>query len=91
MNITSPVVSFVPELLTIEIETLETLTWGFLVVNWDNPPIFVAAITGYDVYLYTLNGVDRYRSIPDPYINNLDAFWEDFDGTNLINLITNRL
>ena len=91
MNVTSPIVSFEPEILTIEVETLDTLTWAFLVVNWDNPPTFVATIAGYDVYLYTLNSVDRYRSIPEPYVNNLDAFWEDFDGTNLINLITNRL
>jgi hypothetical protein len=91
MNITSPILSFAPEILTIEVETLDTLTWAFLVVNWDNPPTFVATIAGYDIYLYTLNSVNRYRSVPEPYVNSLDAFWEDFDGTNLINLITNRL
>jgi hypothetical protein len=91
MNITSPIVSFAPEILTIQVETLDTFTWAFLVVNWDNPPTFVATIAGYDIYLYTLNSVDRYRSVPEPYVNSLDAFWEDFDGTNLINLITNRL
>ena len=91
MNITSPIVSFASEILTIKVETLDTFTWAFLVVNWDNPPTFVATIAGYDIYLYTLNSVDRYRSVPEPYVNSLDAFWEDFDGTNLINLITNRL
>ena len=65
-------------------------TWVGLVNHWSVEPFFIALITGGDVFGYTLSGITRYRFIPTDYNPTLDAFYSDFDGTNLTNLITTR-
>jgi len=65
-------------------------TWEYLVYNWSSEPTLNAAIVGGDVYDYELDGVTRYRFVPNPYDSTHDAFYSDFDGTNLTNLIVAR-
>tara|TARA_R110002012_G_scaffold284722_1_gene475600 strand:- start:517 stop:1131 length:615 start_codon:yes stop_codon:yes gene_type:complete len=65
-------------------------TWEYLVYNWSSEPTLNTAIVGGDVYDYELDGVTRYRFVPNPYDSTQDAFYSDFDGTNLTNLIVTR-
>jgi len=65
-------------------------TWEYLVYNWSSEPVLNATIAGGDVYDYELDGVTRYRFVPNPYDSTQDAFYSDFDGTNLTNLIVAR-
>ena len=66
------------------------LTWNTLATEWDVEPSLVAAIDGGDVYTYVLEGVTRYRLVPDPYVAALDVFYEAFDGTTLSGPIVAR-
>lgn len=65
-------------------------TWEYLLMNWSVEPTLNTAIVGGDVYNYTLNGTTRYRFVPTTYDPTQDAFYENFDGTNLTGLITAR-
>lgn len=65
-------------------------TWEYLVYNWSSEPTLNTTIIGGNVYNYELDGVTRYRLVPNPYDATQDAFYADFDGTNLTNLITTR-
>lgn len=66
-----------------------TLTWDFLVDNWSVKPTKVFIPTG-KVFTYTLLGTTRYRFVPTIYNPTQDAFYSNFDGTTLTNLITTR-
>ncbi len=66
------------------------LSWSYLVSNWTVEPTLSTTIVSGDVYDYELDGVTRYRLVPEPYNSTQDAFYSDFDGTNLTNLITTR-
>lgn len=72
------------------INSNEVITWEYLVMNWSVEPTLNTAITAGDVYDYTLNGTTRYRFVPTNYNPTQDAFYANFDGTNLNNLITTR-
>lgn len=65
-------------------------TWEYLVANWSVEPSLNTAISGGDVYDYTLNGTTRYRFVPTTYNPTQDAFYADFDGTTLTDLIITR-
>lgn len=65
-------------------------TWTYLVAQWDNPPSLAATIAAGQVYLYTLNGISRYRLVPAPYDAGNDAFYSGFNGTTLSGIIAAR-
>ena len=65
-------------------------TWEYLVANWSVEPALNTAISGGDVYDYTLNGTTRYRFIPTTYNPTQDAFYESFTSGTLSGLITTR-
>lgn len=64
--------------------------WNYLVKNWSVIPTENTVIAGGTVWDYTLNGVTRYRFVPDTYNPTQDAFYETFDGVTLSNQITTR-
>lgn len=64
--------------------------WVYLKEKWDAPPTLNATIASGAVYNYTLNGVTRYRLVPEPYLAANDAFWTSFDGTTLSGLVAAR-
>lgn len=66
------------------------ITWTLLASKWDVAPTVAASISGGTVYQYTLDGVTRYRFVPDQYDAAQDAFYSSFDGTTLSDLITTR-
>lgn len=59
-------------------------TWEYLVNNYSVNPIFLGVSGGGKVFSYTLNGVTRYRFVPNAYDPTLDAFYEDLALTILI-------
>ena len=71
-------------------EAIKGLSWNFLVAKWSVEPTELATIASGVVWEYTLESTTRYRLVPTPYSPTQDAFYEDFDGTNLTNLITTR-
>lgn len=66
--------------------------WTFLVTHWNTKPVLNtgSTLTTGRVYDYVLNGVTRYRFVPNTYDAVQDAFYANFDGTNLTNQITTR-
>jgi hypothetical protein len=52
-------------------------------MQWDTEPSTAAVIGAGEVLTYTLQGVTRYRLVPNPYDSTEDAFYAAFDGTNL--------
>lgn len=68
----------------------DLLTWEYLVANWSVEPSLNTAISGGDVYDYTLNGTTRYRFVPTTYNPTEDAFYESFTSGTLSGLITTR-
>ena len=65
-------------------------TREYLVTNWSVTPTLNTAITGGDVYDYTLDWITRYRFVPTTYNPTQDTFYWAFDWTNLTSLITTR-
>jgi len=66
------------------------LTWNYLTLNWTSKPVLNTTIASGSVYDYELDGITRYRLVPTQYDATQDAFYSNFDGTNLANLITTR-
>jgi hypothetical protein len=64
--------------------------WTYYVTKWDTAPTLVATITGGSVYVYTLDGVTRYRFVPTTYSASQDAFYTSFSNPTLSGLITTR-
>lgn len=69
---------------------VEQLLWTYYATNWDEPPELVGSIPAGSVYMYRLDGVSRFRLVPSPYDPKLDAFFENFDGATLDDLIATR-
>lgn len=67
-----------------------TIQWIFLASHFSIEPEEVATIDDGTVFKYTLEGVERFRLVPEPYDPSEDAFFEAFDGTTLTNLIIKR-
>ena len=67
-----------------------SLTWEKLVLTWSTEPIELATITSGTVLSYTLDSITRYRLIPTTYNPTQDAFYANFDGVTLTNLIVAR-
>ena len=65
-------------------------SFDYFLINFSIEPFLIATIQDGAVYSYTLDGVTRFRFVPDPYDPRQDAFYEDFDGTDLLNLIIRR-
>lgn len=86
--------AYVQSLLTAQVLVLADLIdqkpWSTYVTNWDAAPTFNTSISSGDVYNYLWNGVTRYRLVPSTYTPNDDAFYLNFDGTTLSNLIVTR-
>ena len=51
----------------------DPLTWSDLATRWDSEPVDL----GDGVYRYTLDGVERFRRVPDPYVAAQDTFFAD--------------
>lgn len=64
--------------------------WIYYATSWSVTPSFNSNITNGDVYNYTLDSVTRYRLVPTVYDATQDAFYENFDGIALTNLIITR-
>ena len=76
-------------------ETIVTISaseynWNYLVTVWTEPPFWVSTIAEGSVFNYTLNGITRFRLVPDPYGAAQDAFYTTFAGGVLSGLITTR-
>jgi len=67
-----------------------SITWDYLVANWSSEPTLNAAISGGEVYDYTLSGVTRYRFVPTTYDPTQDAFYSTYESETLSNLIATR-
>jgi hypothetical protein len=61
-------------------------TWDYFALNWDEAPTLITD----NVYEYTLKGVTRYRYVPSTYDPTLDAFFANWDGENVSDLIVAR-
>lgn len=66
------------------------ISWSQLATTWSTAPTLNTAITGGDVYNYTLNGVTRYRFVPTTYDATQDAFYSEFSNPTLSGLIVTR-
>lgn len=66
------------------------LDWGYLSSHFSQDPILAATITGGEVWEYVLNGVTRYRFVPNPYSYSGDAFYSTYTGGVLSGLIVAR-
>ena len=70
------------------------LTWPHLAEAWSAEPSQVGTATVSNeagaVWEYTLDGVTRYRFVPDVYNPTLDAFYSEFTGGALSGLIVAR-
>lgn len=67
-----------------------TDTWAFFKDCWSVPPTQVGTTAGGVVYAYELEGVTRYRYVPNTYDATEDAFYSGWDGTTLTGLIVAR-
>lgn len=64
--------------------------WIDYAAQWSSEPSEIGSTANGAVFEYTLDGTARYRLVPDPYDATQDAFYADWDGTTLSNLITTR-
>ena len=64
-------------------------SWVGLVMGFASPPTGPTLVTGGKVYTYTYLGPTiRYRFIANN--GTMDAFYTDFDGTNVTGLVTTK-
>ncbi|MFN3332796.1 MAG: hypothetical protein ACK47M_09830 [Caldilinea sp.] len=68
----------------------DSQSWFHFITNWDMAPVLIDSIPSGDVYAYVLDGVTRYRLVPDPYAVEDDAFYTTFTGGVLSGLIVTR-
>lgn len=70
------------------------LEWQYLASQWSTEPSQVGTATinssSGAVYTYTLNGVTRYRFVPDTYNSTLDRFYTTYTSGVLSGLISSR-
>lgn len=64
--------------------------WTYYATTWTVEPSLNTAITGGEVYNYTLNGTTRYRFVPTTYDATQDAFYTTFSNPTLSGLIVAR-
>jgi len=61
------------------------LSWNDYATRWDVAPTLNKAITGGNVFNYTLGGTTRYRFVPSPYTSTQDIFYSNFnDSTDVL-------
>ena len=64
-------------------------TWTDLATGWNTEPVFNMTLAGGDVYDYSYDGpAIYYRYIAND--GSEDAFYENFDGVNLTNLVKQK-
>lgn len=72
----------------------EAAGWTYYALRWSAPPSDAgrASVAGADglVLSYTLDGVTRFRFVPDVYVAAADAFYATFSGGTLSGLIAAR-
>lgn len=68
----------------------EIKNWAYYVNLYSVEPTTIATLPNGEVLQYTLDSVTRYRFVPTIYNPTQDAFYANFDGVNLTNLITKR-
>ena len=64
--------------------------WTYYATTWSVEPSLNTAITGGEVYNYTLDGTTRYRFVPTTYDATQDAFYTTFNNPTLSGLIVAR-
>jgi hypothetical protein len=64
--------------------------FGYYLTNWSAQPSIVGTTAAGTVYQYTLDGVDRYRLVPSPYLPTQDAFYDSFSAGVLGTLVAAR-
>jgi hypothetical protein len=83
--------NYTNQLVSIELaKDVSKLTWDYFKENWSDVPFINTVLANGIVYQYNLRGTARYRYIPNVYNPQEDAFYSNFDGVNLTNLITTR-
>lgn len=68
----------------------ESITWGGLVTSWSTPPTVISTTADGSILSYINQATTRYRFVPFLYTAFEDAFYENWDGTILTNLIVRR-
>ena len=71
-------------------QSVAAVTWDYYAINWSTSPTLVENITGGAVYLYVLDGVNRYRFVPTTYDPTADAFYTSYSSPTLSGLIVTR-
>lgn len=66
------------------------LTWSDLVTRWDAAPSPAGSTAAGEVYAYQLDGVTRYRLVPEPYAASGDRFYGSFVGGVLTTPLASR-
>ena len=66
------------------------LTWSDFTTKWSIEPTLIGRISEGTIYKYTYNSIVRYRFIPSHYSPRYDAFYSNYDGVNLTNLLAIR-
>lgn len=64
--------------------------WAYYKDHWSAEPTLQATVAAGDVWAYQLDGVTRYRLVPEPYNPVMDAFYSTFAGGALSGLIAAR-
>lgn len=80
---------------TVETVKIEVAEGAYVPLKWldyvfQYEPSTETAVTGGLVIQYTAD-TTVYRFIPEPYVYENDAFYTDFDGTTLSNLLVRRI
>lgn len=69
-------------------------SWTFYATRWSSPPsqVGTATVSGAAgaVFSYTVNGVTRFRFVPDSYSPALDTFWSAFSAGSLSDQLAAR-
>lgn len=66
------------------------VSWGYFKDHWSASPAQVGTTASGAVWAYTLDGVTRYRLVPEPYVSAQDGFYSTFAGGALSGLIASR-
>lgn len=90
LNFVGSTVSFDNGLVTVTNTGSSSATWTFYATTWSVEPTLNTSLAGGDVFNYTLDGVTRYRYVPNTYDASEDAFYATFSNPTLSGLIVAR-
>jgi hypothetical protein len=70
--------------------TIDHVTWIDLATTWSEPPTLIATLLDGVIFSYIYQANTKYRFVPNTYNSFEDAFYENWDGSTLTNLIVRR-